>query len=83
MLNVLDLVGITVLLSSSFLEFEKKGLVRSIDMTRREIRVIIPDRSISKGQINALIKGHDDCPEEFYFMSIDRVRFAIYCSIVV
>jgi len=45
--------------------------------------VIIPDRSISKGQINALIKGHDDCPEEFYFMSIDRVRFAIYCSIVV
>ncbi|CAF3243576.1 unnamed protein product, partial [Rotaria sp. Silwood2] len=50
------------------------GFIRSIDMTRHEIHVIIPDRSIPKTMINALIKGYDDCPDEFYFMSIDRWR---------
>ncbi|CAF3223189.1 unnamed protein product [Rotaria socialis] len=50
------------------------GFIRSIDMTRHEIHVIIPDRSISKTMINALVKGYDDCPDEFYFMSIDRWR---------
>ncbi|CAF4980769.1 unnamed protein product, partial [Rotaria sp. Silwood1] len=50
------------------------GFIRSIDMIRREIHVIIPDRSISKTMINSLIKGYDDCPDEFYFMSIDRWR---------
>lgn len=43
-------------------------------MIRREIHVIIPDRNITKTMINAFIKGHDDCPDEFYFMSIDRVN---------
>jgi len=42
-------------------------------MYRREIHLIIPDRSLPKTLINALIKGYDDCPDEFYFMSIDRV----------
>ena len=42
-------------------------------MTRREIHVIIPDRNLPKTMINALIKGQDDCPDEFYLMSIDRV----------
>jgi len=50
------------------------GFVRSIDMTRREIHVIIPDCNLPKTMINALIKGHDDCPDEFYLMSIDRVN---------
>jgi hypothetical protein len=49
------------------------GFIRSIDMYRREIHLIIPDRSLPKTLINALIKGYDDCPDEFYFMSIDRV----------
>jgi hypothetical protein len=49
------------------------GFIRSIDMCRREIHLIIPDRSLPKTLINALIKGYDDCPDEFYFMSIDRV----------
>lgn len=43
-------------------------------MTRGEIHLIIPDGKICKSQINGLVKGQDDCPEEFYFMSIDRVR---------
>jgi hypothetical protein len=43
-------------------------------MTRREIHVIIPDHTLPKTMINALIKGQDDCPDEFYFMSIDRVK---------
>lgn len=43
-------------------------------MKRGEIHVIIPDETLSKSQINCLIKGNDDCPDEFYFMSIDRVR---------
>ena len=47
-------------------------------MTNREIHVIIPDVSISKTMINALIKGYDECPDEFYLMSIDRVK--IYYS---
>jgi hypothetical protein len=42
-------------------------------MVRREIHVIIPDQTLPKIMINALIKGHDDCPDEFYLMSIDRV----------
>jgi len=50
------------------------GFIRSIDMTRREIHVIIPDRNLPKTMINALIKGQDDCPDEFYLMSIDRWR---------
>ncbi len=50
------------------------GFIRSIDMIRREIHVIIPDRNLPKTMINALIKGHDDCPDEFYLMSIDRVK---------
>lgn len=49
------------------------GLIRAIDMNRRQIHVIIPDQSIEKPAINALVKGYDDCPDEFYFMSIDRV----------
>ena len=49
------------------------GFIRSIDMVRREIHVIIPDRTLPKTMINALVKGHDDCPEEFYLMSIERV----------
>ena len=50
------------------------GFVRSIDMTRREIHLIVPDRTLVKTMINAIIKGNDDCPEEFYLMSIERVR---------
>ncbi|CAF1565263.1 unnamed protein product, partial [Adineta steineri] len=50
------------------------GLIRSIDMNRRQIHVLIPDNSLPKTMINALIKGYDDCPDEFYFMSIDRWR---------
>ncbi|CAF0716919.1 unnamed protein product [Adineta steineri] len=50
------------------------GLIRSIDMNRRQIHVLIPDNSLPKTIINALIKGYDDCPDEFYFMSIDRWR---------
>ncbi|CAF1249619.1 unnamed protein product [Rotaria sordida] len=50
------------------------GFIRSIDMIHHEIHVIIPDRSIPKTMINALIKGYDDCPDEFYLMSIDRWR---------
>jgi hypothetical protein len=42
-------------------------------MARREIHLIIPDRTLPKTMINALIKGQDDCPDEFYLMSIDRV----------
>jgi hypothetical protein len=47
-------------------------------MKRREIHVIIPDRSLSKSMINALVKGYDDCPDEFYFMSIDRVEISFF-----
>ncbi|CAF1063425.1 unnamed protein product, partial [Adineta ricciae] len=50
------------------------GFVRSIDMNRREIHVIIPDQTLPKSMVNALVKGLDDCPDEFYFMSIDRWR---------
>ena len=53
-----------------------EGFVRSIDMKRGEIHVLIPDGTVAKSQINALIKGNDDCPDEFYFLSIDRVRLA-------
>jgi hypothetical protein len=73
MLNVWDLVisfDISVLYVYFFV---LSGFIRSIDMTRREIHVIIPDRTLPKTMINALIKGHDDCPDEFYLMSIDRV----------
>lgn len=57
------------------IRFFFEGFVRSIDMKRGEIHVVIPDETISRHQINGLIKGNDDCPDEFYFMSIDRVRF--------
>lgn len=43
-------------------------------MTHREIHLIIPDRTLVKTMINAIVKGNDDCPEEFYLMSIERVR---------
>ena len=55
------------------LVFVLLGFVRSINMAPREIHVIIPDRTLPKTAINAVIKGQDDCPDEFYLMSIDRV----------
>lgn len=51
----------------------RQGFIRAIDMRQREIHVIIPDGRVSKALINALVKGHDDCPDEFYYMAIDRV----------
>jgi hypothetical protein len=79
MLNVLDLViaFCFFLVKSIFLFL---GFIRSIDMIRREIHVIIPDQTLPKTMINALVKGHDDCPDEFYFMSIDRVNISFYFS---
>jgi hypothetical protein len=76
MLNVLDLVKFLFCLNIKNCKYNiLLGLIRSIDMIRREIHVIIPDRSLPKSMINALVKGYDDCPDEFYFMSIDRVKF--------
>ena len=59
-------------------------------MIHGEIHVIIPDINLPKTMINALIKGYDECPDEFYFMSLDRVtdfvffimmfQFAFFCS---
>lgn len=72
MLNVLDLVK--KLFIKDCITYFLLGFIRSIDMQRREIHVIIPDRNLPKTQINALIKGYDDCPDEFYFMSSDRVK---------
>lgn len=47
-------------------------------MNRREIHIILPDRQLLSTTINALVKGQDDCPEEFYYMSIDRVGFFFF-----
>ncbi|CAF5123616.1 unnamed protein product, partial [Rotaria sp. Silwood1] len=41
-------------------------------MNRREIHVIIPDRSLPKLLIIALVKEYDDFPYEFYFIAIDQ-----------
>jgi hypothetical protein len=73
MLNVWDLVISFCLFCYICIFFVPLGFIRSIDMVRREIHVIIPDQTLPKIMINALIKGHDDCPDEFYLMSIDRV----------
>jgi hypothetical protein len=47
-------------------------------MKRREIHVIIPDRSLSKSMINALVKGYDDCPDEFYFFLNHKITVFLY-----
>jgi hypothetical protein len=62
---------------SSFL-----GFIRSIDTSRGEFHVVIPDRTISKQMINAFIKGQDDFPDEFYFLSIDRVMKHIFVECI-
>ncbi|CAF0754535.1 unnamed protein product [Didymodactylos carnosus] len=51
------------------------GFIRGIDMEKREIHIITPEHSQSnRPRINAIIKGHDDFPDEFYYMGIDRLR---------